>query len=245
MAEDFLSYVGYELPDDLPKQVEIVQQGFYQHPAGTYSGFMGKLTPKYKNAEGKNCSREDIGAVMSHCVVRLYINKFLGTTQSPTNEVLIGEDLSIPDRQTSELSFPVIVSFNPNDTWRAIKQFEKFELNGSPDSKIIMTNPTNPQTKIIVPRNFAKYYGMKVNFELTFKATSEKQARYIDGAIKLVGSRIQGDLAKFETEMEAKYNDEVEQRKAERAEGYVAPPTTDFGSILGDDNSNPADAYMF
>lgn len=242
MAEDFLSYCGYELPDDLPTQVEVQQQGYYQHPAGTYQGFIGRIVPKYKNLEGKNCSKEEVGASMSHLTLRIYLQKFLGTTQAPVNQELLNDALTIPEGKTSsELYFPVNVSFNPSEAWRSIKQFEKFELPNAPESKIIQISPVNPMAKIIIPKNFPKYYGMKVNFDITFKAGSEKQSRYIDGNIQLIQQRLPMErLQEFEKEFEQKIEAEIEARKAERNNPSYVPPTTDFGAILDED---PADAY--
>lgn len=242
MAEerDFLMDVGYELPDNAPKQVEGESREYYRHPPGTYLGFIGKITAKFKDPAGKRCESDEPGATFSHYILTLWIRKFLGNAQDPVGQQLITEDLKLPARPVAELHFPVVLFNEPARLWSNKLMFDKWKIPGHDKYDIIKVSPSNPANKITNYNGFPAYYGLPCKFTLTFKAESEKQARYIDGGVEILdyNARIPLDrLKQFEAEVDALIEKERAEREAERAAsrsgGYVTPeaPNTDFNDF--------------
>jgi len=255
MAEerDFMMDIGYELPSNAPKQVEGESREYYRHPPGTYLGFIGKITAKFKDPSGKRCEADDTGATFSHYILNLWIRKFLGNAQDPVGQQVITDDLKIPDRPISELYFPVVLFNEPTRLWSNKLMFDKWKIPGHDKYSIIQASPNNPANKITNYNGFPAFYGLPCKFSLTFKADSEKQARYIDGGVEILdyNARIPLDkLKEFEVGIETLVEHERAQREAERAAsrqgGYVTPtaPQTNFDEYNVPDVPNTLDDFI-
>ena len=119
MANDFDADIGttYQLPDNAPKQGEFEQFQYYQHPAGLYIGFVGKLNSKFKGADGKPIAPDMPGAVFDHFQEALWILKYLGSVTNPKTEEIITVDkdggLILPDRPLAECYYGLYISTDP------------------------------------------------------------------------------------------------------------------------------------
>jgi len=232
--QDFYDAIGYELPADVPEVVEGTNNEWYKHPVGIYNGFIGKLNIKYKNGEGKNCSADEIGAVISHGTLPIWIFEFLGTVNAPTTEQVLGKDLTVPNRRTSELYYPIYISFLEKDQWRNFNAFSLLEIDGHPELKVIAPDPKNPLKKHTRIKVIPAYYGVPVRFILD-NAKSKTGSVYLADPIKMLNApRIPLDKLKdFETAIDAKVQAEQIERNSNVPN--ETPPDTDFDAMASDD----------
>ena len=249
MANDFDADIGvpYELPDNAPKQGEFEQFQYYQHPAGLYIGFVGKLNSKFKGADGKPIAPDMPGAVFDHYQLALWVTKFLGSTTNPKSEEIIttspNGSLILPLRPTMECYYGLYISTDPKRAWSMAKTFEDWRIPGHAKYNIIQQSGKNMATKVVNYNGFPAYYGLGIKFALTYKPESEKQSRYIDGKIDLIDmtKRIPFEkLQEFETAVEIKVKSEQSER-ASKKDNYVAetPPDTNFDLLnTGDSDSD-------
>ena len=254
MAKDFDDEIGvpYELPDNAPRQGEFEQFQYYQHPAGLYVGFIGKLNSKFKGADGKNCPPDMPGAVFDHFQLALWITKFLGSSTNPKTEEIVklnaDGNLLLPDRELAECYFGLYISTDPKRAWSLAKTFEDFRLPGHAKFNVLQQSGKNMATKVVNYSAFPAYYGIPIKFALTFKPESEKQARYIDGKIDLLelAKRIPFDkLQQFEAVVEAK----VKASQAERAAKNntyqpETPPETNFDLLESGNSDDDLDGFL-
>lgn len=245
---DFDADIGvpYELPDNAPKQGEFEQFQYYQHPAGLYIGFVGKLNSKFKGADGKPLAPDMPGATFDHYQLALWITKFLGSTTNPKSEELItisaNGSIILPNRPTMECYYGLYISTDPKRAWSMAKTFEDWRIPGHAKYNIIQQSGKNMATKVVNYNGFPAYYGLGIKFALTYKPESEKQTRYIDGKVDILDmtKRIPFEkLQEFETAVEVKVKAEQSERASKKNTYEAAPPAeTDFDLLASDNNSD-------
>ena len=172
---------GYELPEDVPQQVEGESFDYYRHPAGIYLGAAGRLKLKYKDANDKTCGSSDIGARLVPGVLPLWIFEYLGTNTAPQTKMIISKDLVIPPSFTiPEVYYPQMISFDPKDQWKNAKLFGGWKADNLPP--IISPKPSKPSIKVTNFQAFPAYYGIQVKWLLV---TNDRGSVYVDGGIQL------------------------------------------------------------
>lgn len=255
MAKNFDDDIGvpYELPTGAPKQGEFEQFQYYQHPAGLYIGFVGKLNSKFKGADGKPIASDMPGAVFDHYQLTLWLTKFLGSTTNPKSEEIITTsptgNLLLPSRPTAECYYGLYISTDPKRAWSMAKTFEDWRIPGHAKYNIIQQSGKNMATKVINYNGFPAFYGLGIKFALTYKPESEKQSRYIDGKIDFIDmtKRIPFEkLQEFESAVEIKVKAEQSER-ASKKNTYEAPPPadTDFDLLAtAEDSDNSLDDFL-
>ena len=254
MAEerDFYADIGYDLPDNAPKTVEGESASYYQHPAGQYFGFIGRLTPKYKDGENKRCEPDTPGAQFSHYMIAFWITNFAGTMDKPVNESVIAftpDSLSLPDRPLAECYFSIPIYPDPKKQWSLKNLFEDWKLPGHPQYNIITQSPNNPAATVTNFRAFPAYYGLPVKFYVTFKPETDKKSRYVEGKVHITSyeKRVPKDLIiAFEKAVDMKVEAEREKRKAQSGETYTPPaaPETDFGSLVNNAGDTDLEGFL-
>ena len=92
MSEETKSLdLGMEQVESVFGEVED-KGGYYQHPVGKYRGVVGKLIPKYKNANGDKCEKDEPGATLAYAMQEIFVLANLDT-----NEVFINDKLEFSD----------------------------------------------------------------------------------------------------------------------------------------------------
>lgn len=238
---DFMDTLGYELPEDARQEVEAEGFQYYRHPIGLYMGFIGKITPKYKDAEGNKCEQETAGAVLAHYMLALWITKSLGGLEHPTDEVIIHpETLALPNRPLAETYFGQFLTRVPADQWKFRKMFESWRIPEHEKYNIIRPAANNPANIVTSFASFPAYYGLPIKFHLTAKDPSK--GRYIDGEISIMSYEKRLPMEKlkaFEEIVDAKVAAERVEREANRSnDDYQSAPApqTDFDSMGGDED---------
>lgn len=234
---DFMETLGYEMPEDTPKNVEAEGFQYYRHPIGLYMGFVGKIIAKYKDSDGHRCEREAIGAQFNNYSLPIWITKALGNLEAPTDEILIHPaTLVLPTRPTAEIYFPIFISAIPKNQWTLKKMFENWKIPGHNKYDIIAPSPVNPANTITSFASFPAYYGLSVKFYLTAKDLTK--GRYIDGEIEIISyeKRIPMETLKlFEEIVTAKIEEERKERQAKsgNSSSYQPDnaPKTDFDAL--------------
>jgi len=222
--------LGYTLPDTAPSSANIEERAFYQHAAGNYVGFIGRLNAKYKDANGKRCNADTPGATFSHYMLPIWLTQFLGTPDAPTKEdilKLVDDNILIPNRATRELYFNIYIPNDPKRLWTLKIMFGKWQFPEHPQYNIIVPNPSNPAANMVNFKGFPAYYGLPVNFNITFKADSEKKTRYIDSHIIVIDytARLKKEiLEKFENDINLKVKAEMDARNNNNSNEYAPPP---------------------
>lgn len=246
---DFYETLGYEMPEDTPKQVEAEGFQYYRHPMGLYMGFVGKLIAKYKDSEGHRCESEAIDAKFSHYSIPLWITKALGNLEHPSDEVLIHPDtLLLPAKPITEIYFPIFISVEPKNQWTLKKMFENWSIPGHDKYNIIVPSTANPANTVTNFAGFPAYYGLSVKFYLTAKDPTK--SRYIDGVADIISYEKRIPMEKLQTFEEA-ISSRVEQERIERqaesgtSSGYQPEkaPETNFDA-LGDSEDKDIDAFL-
>jgi len=245
---DDLGAYGYEMPEGAPPKQEYEEFSYYQHPVGTYLGFIGKLGAKFKGTDGKSATPDTPFAKFDHYQLPIWIFKFLGSANAPTQEEIIvvspTGNLILPPRPMFETYFGMYISVDPQRIWGLSKTFGNWAIPGHSKYNIIQPNPKNPANKTIFYSGFPAYYGLPCKFTLTFKPDSEKKQRYIEGALEIVdyGKRVPLPiLQQFEKDVETKVRLEQAERATKSNKEYVAetPPETNFdelGAASGEDD---------
>lgn len=243
---DFYAEIGIEFPSDAPTTAESTEQfEYYKHPAGLYKGFVGLLKPSYKDANGKRVDMGTPGALFSHYNLPFWITEFMGTTSVPMMEKLLvvaKDKILIPTRPIAELHYNNFISADPTKQWTLKSAYGGWQIEGRPEYKLIMPSPTNPAKTITNFKGFLAYYGMYISFALTYKAASEKQSRYVDGKVELLSAnRIPLNVLKtFEAEIDSAVEKERESRRNSDS-NTPPPPSTNFDSLLNDDEDSIGD----
>jgi len=227
------------IPDDVPTQVSAESVEYYKLPPGIYIAVFGRLMPKYKNQDNKFCNAEEPGAMFSHATIPQWLIESHGTATSPEKKTILGYDLKIPDRPSSELYYPLWVSWDKDDQWKNISMFGKFSLPNDPEAKVIIPSPEKPSMKIVNFKALTKYYGMQVKFNIVH---SDIGNPYIDSKnmpMKIVGDRIPLDKMKaFEEQMNIKFEKERALRNANSQSAEYTPPVSDEEDSSLDDFLN-------
>jgi len=228
----------WDIPSDVPSQVEAETKEWYRVPAGIYSATFGRINPKYKDMNGKGCDSDYPGAIFDHASIPLWLIETHGTPEKPQQVAILGKDLQIPPvRKVQELYYPMFISWKKEDQWKNVALFNAFELPGVPESKVILTNPANPQKKIVNFKALPKYYGMVVRFNLVM---SDKGNVFVDSKsfpMTPTGERISLEKMKaFEEAINIKVEAERQERNANQSQsggGSYTPPADS-----GEDSSN-------
>ena len=216
MAKDFYNELGYDMPEGVDA-VKSESFDYYRHPAGIYQVVFGRLNAKYKDLNNKKCEPETPGAYISHFTASLWIIKYLGTTNEPTNKPMIhiGEDsVTLPEvMQAAELYFPLLVAYTPKDQWKNHKLFQSFVLPGHENLRIIQQNPAKPTEKATNFKAFPAYYGMQC--KLILKLGDKTQQPYADTVELLAAPRFTVEsMHKLETQVQALIDREIADRKS-------------------------------
>jgi len=244
---DFFDTLGYEIPEDTPKNVEAEGFQYYRHPMGLYMGFVGKIIAKYKDSEGHRCEREAIDAKFNNYSLPIWIIKSLGNLENPLDETLIHpETLTLPPRPTAEIYFPIFISATPKDQWTLKKMFENWKIPGHNKYDIIAPSPANPANTMTSFASFPAYYGLSVKFFLTAKDPAK--SRYVDGGIEIISyeKRIPMETLKiFEEAVNDKLEKERKDRQAQSGNNSSYQPEdapkTDFDSLGGNEDETVND----
>jgi hypothetical protein len=247
MSDEFWNEMGIELPNDAPQSVETTNQSYYKHPIGTYTAFIGRLTAKYKDSEGKRCEPTDVGASFSHFILPLWIKKFMGSNAQPTIEQLITDKLELPNRPITECYFPIVIMANDKKRmWQYHRMFESFKVIDKPELTVVKSNPANPQKKSMDFKALATYVGIPVKFVLD-NSKSKKGNAYLDSLMIESLSRPPIETLKgFELAVNTKV--EAERQSRQKEDTYVPPQAPSFDeSELNDyiSGDNPNDDLPF
>ncbi len=244
----------YATPKGVIDKVEGEARQYYRHPAGVYTGFIGKLVHKFVDAEGKYVEADEPGAIYKNSTLQIWLYKFLGNAENPVGDVIITPELKLPDRPLQECYYPIVLSDDPKWFWKMANMFKSWKIPGHEKYTIIQPSKTNPSNKVMYKLAFPAYQGLPVKFTLTFKLSGGKSAddvsRYVEGEIEITdyAKRIPVDkLTAFYKEIDARFEKERAEREANRArmEGsYIreALPDTNFDAL--DSDSNDLDSFM-
>lgn len=245
MSEFDKEVFGYDIPDDIPQQVE-GSGGFeyYKHPVGLYFGFCGKLNFKYVGQDKKPCNPDDVGARLSHAILPLWISQFHGTTINPVTEVIVDANLKLPTRPLAECYYPVRVAFAPEEIWKNKQLFGSWFVPNNPALTVIGKNPSKPNIVVVNYKAFPAYYGVGVRWSIVH---SDKGNAYVDGKKDQIGlmldKRIPLDkMLEFEKAVEIKTNAERMEREANKSQQQnyqpEAPPATNFDELAGSESDD-------
>lgn len=234
--EDAL-YGAYEIPNNVPTEVESTQKGYYVHPAGTYKGVIGSLEFKFKDAEGNKCDMNYPGAVPTWAVLKVLLKSYLGDDNAPNKKEILGETLNVPEDMTApELYFPIILSLQRKDQWQTERKFKNFKAPGLEDSEIVKGN-------VVRFNKFPLYYGLNVKMVAVKSPKSGKS--YISSIALLDMPREDIEKVKnVEQQVRDKLSAEIEASKQNR--DYVAPvPDKSVDDILAGTNIGTPDTGEF
>ena len=238
---DFYEDLGYQLPEGIG-EVKAESFDYYNHPPGIYHGFIGRLTAKFKDMEGKKCGADVAGAKISHFILTLWITDYLGTAGKPErrpNITVVDDKAIIPSgiNQVAELYFGLMISYEAKDQWKVHKQFQEFAIPGHDGLRIIKVDPSKPGTKVTNFQAFPFYYGMPVEF--TLDSGKKTGSTYLSEIKLLKSDKLPNAVV---AGLEEDFNAILERERAARKQnqdGQVAPPpSVDVGDILGDDMAN-------
>jgi len=239
---------GYEMPDDIPQEVEGTGFEYYKHPAGLYICFCGKLNFKYVGPDKKTCDAEAPGAVLSHAILPAWIHQYHGTTTKPVTEEIISlKTLDLPNRQLAECYYPIRVSFLKEEQWKNKNLFGGWFIQGNSHLNIIGNDPSKPNVIKTNFKAFPAYYGVGMRFTL---AMSDKGNTYIDGKKDAIGlmldKRIPTNLMlEFEKKVESKLAAERDEREANKNRpNQEEPPETNFNELAGEEESNDLGDFL-
>lgn len=227
---------GTPLPNHIP---EIVSEsgGFYQHPIGTYMGFVGKPLFKFKNAQGMYVEPDVTGAKYSHTVLQLWILKYLGTPEQPVSIQFVSSDVNkhliLPDRPIAECYYPLIVAGTPNMQWKNKALFQRWSIPNHPEYNIIQSVANNPAKFSTNVKNLVYYVGSHINFSII----SGKNGGSFVNTVDLVNlPRIPKEtLTAFFKLIDKKFEEQREQRKSDY-QRETPPPVPDFNDIKSEDD---------
>lgn len=245
MNEDFNSVIGY--PDGVPDQVESTSFEYYKVPRGLYDVVIGKMRFLYQDINGKKCTADEPTAVFKgQATIPFWLLEWDGTADIPQKQNILGLSLQIPaNKPVNELYFPNFLSWKPEDQWKNLKAYADFHIEGIPESKVVIINPSKPTSKTVNFKALAKYYyGMKAKINVLWSA---KDNPFLDTTygIKLTGERMPLEkMTQFEVEIESKLAREKEERQQQQNQNkpseYTPPADvedTDFDSFINGENS--------
>lgn len=247
MSEFDKEVFGYDIPDDIPQQVEGTGgYEYYKHPAGLYLGFCGKLNFKYIGPDKKPCSSDVSGAILSHAILPLWINQYHGTTINPVTEEIINlKSLKLPDRPLAECYYPVRVAFAPEEQWKNKNLFGAWFIQGNANLSIVGKHPSKPNLVLTNFKAFPAYYGVGVRFSIV---VSDKGNTYIEGKKDSIGlmldKRVPFDkMIEFEKLVDSKLEAERAEREANKAKPaqQEAPPETNFDELADSESDDLGD----
>ena len=235
---DFYSELNIELPNDAPPSTESDSRTYYKHPIGTYVGFVGRLTAKYRDVNDKQCEPGDAGARFNHYIQPLWIKKYLGSNEEPKMIQYITDDLRLPNVPLAETYYPLLISVDPERGWAYHKMFDSWKMVNRPDLTVVKANPANPSKKIMDYKALAQYLGVPIKWTLVTsvsKKTGKESSPYIDSLIIESFDRVPYPLfTALETAVKNKVDDERAKRQMEKnGDGYTIPdaPPADFSDL--------------
>ena len=237
---DFYDSLDIQLPPDAPQQTESESRSYYKHPVGTYTGFVGRLTAKYRDPNDKPCEPTDVGARFHHYILPLWIKKYLGSNDIPTMKQVITDGLTLPNLPIQEMYFPLLITTDPERGWQYHKIFDSWKMVNRPELTVIKANPANPSKKSVDYKALAQYLGTPIRWVLVTsvsKKTLKESSPYIDSLV--IESFDRPPYKLFEA-MEASVKSKVEEERAKRSAdreggsgGYVQQeaPAADFSDL--------------
>lgn len=242
MSENFDDFgVPMSTPDydNIPKYISGEDKvSFYQHEPGTYRGFVGRLIPKFKNAQGEKIEGKEPGAVYSHSVLQLWIT---GYTKPGSNQMVNKiNNFQIPeDKDLREFYYPQLITSVPSMMWVNKLLFKNWKIPNIENSAIIQFPEGSPLKFHVNLHAFRIYIGLPIQFNLVEKK-SGKDGVYIKDEIKIVSFKPLADtetINKFFEYVDERFRKEQEKRKNEQeAEGrYVPTKPPSIEDILNDD----------
>lgn len=253
MERDFMADAGgYDIPQNIPKTTEGASFQYYQHPRGINDGFIGKLNAKYKDANGKACTQDAVGAQFSHFSLPLWIQIHRGTSSAPMERMLIKPNLElVDDVPVSELYFPlwlpVTKPSNWDDkmwgtrVWSIQNMFAKLKVKEMPQYDVVK-EINGGLKKITDYEALAKWYGIPVRFYIDYKEDSQKQTRYITELNFINLDRLPKDaLTAFEARIDAKVDSERREREAKKDSYTADTPDVNTNDLLNDDAGELSD----
>lgn len=219
--------------DDIPNEVEADVPQYYKVPAGIYVVAFGRMTPKFKDINGKPCDQGAVGSTFSHATIPLWLIENHGTASNPVKESILGSQLTIPsDKKVSELYYNLFISWEKNDQWKNVNLFKDFKIQGVPNSEVVIPNPSG-QGKVCRLKSLQFYYGNLMQISILW---SDKGNPYIDTkeyGVKLLPTKIPMEkMQEFEANINAKVEKERSERQKNNESGYT-PPAEEFNEDAG------------
>lgn len=222
----------YLLPEGVG-EVKASSAEYYKHSAGTYKAYFGKLRPKYKDLNGKKCNQDDVGAALTHFVVRLWLIEKIGDNnfnylKLDSNKKFI---FNVED-DVSKLYFPLVISYMAKEQWKNIRLFDASYITDVENSKIVKLNPANPTEKIVNFNAFPLYYGMPCL--IVIENGKQTGAPYVakltlsNDINRKLKADIMNDLENFVE------NKIIENRNANNNNETYTPPSVDIKTALDD-----------
>jgi hypothetical protein len=236
---DFYEDMDYQIPEEITPVKSEGGFDYYKHPAGIYLGFIGRLTVKYKDINGKNCDPEAMGAKPSHSVLAIWLTEYLGTSGTPKSAPILlptSEKVQLPkDVQSAQLYFPFTLSFDPKFQWSIHQKFESFIIPGYENSRIVTVNPNRMTEKYTNFQAFKFYYGLpvKMNIELSAKGNTYVSSIKLTGGLE---NRIPTNLMKqLESDFEElRAREKANTNSSSEAVPSQAPPNTSVEDLEND-----------
>lgn len=231
--------------DDIPNEVEAEQQ-YPKIAPGIYTIAFGRMTPKFKDINGKSCEQGTPGSSFAYASIPLWLIENHGTSAEPLKEIILGSGLVIPEnKKVMELYYNLFISWEKKDQWKNVGLFKNFKLPDIPLSEVVIPNPSG-QGKVCRLKSLQYYYGHLMSITVLW---SDKGNPYIDtknSDIKILPTVIPIEkMQKFELEIKARVEKERDERqKNSESNSSYTPPAQDFNEDAGnlDDFLNGEDS---
>jgi hypothetical protein len=233
MSEDLLNKAlgGDELPDELNKGIES-KGGFYNHPVGEYTAFVGTVRPTYKDVNGKSCKADDEGAKVSGALCPCIL------VEQPEYGRLITDKLDlVSDVPYGARVHNQFMSLKPTAQWVSERFFGDFTLEGHDDKAVV-------QDKKVYIRNLRFFRGATIKFKMV---KSDKTNTIYPSEVMLTDHKITNETLGKRNQiidlLETKLADELEKekeankaKKGESSDNAFEQPSDmpDTDDLLGD-----------